>query len=445
MKKEQRNRIDILTDLDAKKNELEALIDRRGETKEEDIPVEERSAMEAVNKEISELQAELEATFPNPAGERNIKVVSGASAEERNFSLVAAIRNVVENRAHDEHTQAIINAGRDELARAGIATGSHIVIPQTRAAVQATIATKGLEAVATEKLDLIGPLYSELSLNKVGATFLTGLSANISIPVYSGSTVGWASEIADAADAAGNFSEIGLKPKRLTAYLDISRQFLLQDTVSAEALLRSDILESVRQKLEQTLLGAAAGSDTQPQGLFYVPQGEEKNIVSTYEKLIEMEMKLLNANASPKFYLGSPRAYGNLRQIAKPDTTVTDKNLNATVGASIVDSNSVSGIPLVISSNVFSDSEFGGYLLGDFSNYVIAQWGSIELVVDPYTQSKRGIVSLVVHAYFDAVLKRPTVLPVFTKLAAPGPENVIVANTSDNPVPTVNAGPMKGK
>ena len=150
MKKEQRNRIDILTDLDAKKNELEALIDRRGETKEEDIPVEERSAMEAVNKEISELQAELEATFPNPAGERNIKVVSGASAEERNFSLVAAIRNVVENRAHDEHTQAIINAGRDELARAGIATGSHIVIPQTRAAVQATIATKGLEAVATE-------------------------------------------------------------------------------------------------------------------------------------------------------------------------------------------------------------------------------------------------------------------------------------------------------
>jgi HK97 family phage major capsid protein len=258
-------------------------------------------------------------------------------------------------------------------------------------------------------MDLVGPLYAELALNKVGATFLTGLVSDVSIPKYSGTNVGWAGEISAAADGAGTFSEVTLKPKRLTAYIDISKQFLLQDSTSAEMLLRSDIIEAIKQKLESTLLGGLIGSVTVPQGLFYDPATAPQ--VTTYNDLLDVEMKLLNNNASPKFYLASPLAYAKLRNISKPESAVTDKNLNISVGASIVDSNSVSGIPLVVNSNVYVDSvnNYGGYLIGDFSNYVIGQWGNIDLTVDPYSQAINGCVRLVVNAYFDAVLKRPTV------------------------------------
>lgn len=82
---------------------------------------------------------------------------------------------------------------------------------------------------------------------------MTGLVGNVSIPTYDGSTVGWAGEVDAAADGAGTFGEVELSPKRLTAYVDISKQFLIQDSVSAEALLRKDIVDAISNKLEATI------------------------------------------------------------------------------------------------------------------------------------------------------------------------------------------------
>ena len=97
---------------------------------------------------------------------------------------------------------------------------------------------------------------------------MTGLVGNVSIPVDSGSNVGWAGEIEAATNGAGSFSEVVLEPKRITAYIDVSKQFLLQDSVSAEALLRADIVRAISNKLEATILGDAVGNSKQPAGLF---------------------------------------------------------------------------------------------------------------------------------------------------------------------------------
>ena len=103
---------------------------------------------------------------------------------------------------------------------------------------------------------------------KAGASYMTGLVGNVSIPVFSGSNVAWAGEVTGAADGAGSFSEVVLEPKRLTAYVDVSKQFLLQDSNDAEAMLKRDIVNAISEKLEQTILGNTAGSTTQPAGLF---------------------------------------------------------------------------------------------------------------------------------------------------------------------------------
>ena len=63
---------------------------------------------------------------------------------------------------------------------------------------------------------------------QAGATYMSGLVGNLSIPVYSGSNVGWAGEVDAATDGAGKFSEVNLEPKRLTAFIDISKQFLIK-------------------------------------------------------------------------------------------------------------------------------------------------------------------------------------------------------------------------
>ena len=55
---------------------------------------------------------------------------------------------------------------------------------------------------------------------------------------------------------------------------------------------------------------------------------------------------------------------------------------------------------------VLSTSACKGIVLGHFDDYVIGQWGSIDLTVDPYSQATNGKVRLVINAYFDAKPRR---------------------------------------
>jgi HK97 family phage major capsid protein len=456
---QQRSKIDIANDRELRRRELDELIES---IDSEQISDELQKKIDAVKEEIAALEEELEAlaSQPEPDDRRSlqgqqIRTVGGASTV--NFSLINAIRSVVEGRSLDADTAAIIETGKSELARAGIASRGQIVIPASSRAITAT--GTGIDAIQTDNLDLIGPLYEELSLSRVGATFLRGLVSNVNIPIYSGTTAYWVGEVTPATEGAGTFSEETLKPKRLSAYMDISKQFIIQDSTSAEALLRNDILESIRQKLEQTILGNldTGAGNVKPQGLFYKPAptsvATNYTYATSYEDVLNEEMELLKRNAKAVYYLASPLGYENLRRIAKPDTTVTDNNWNLSVSKSIIDNNTVSGIPLVVSSNVYSGKETyyvndtgpvtidvmaGGYIVGDFSNLVVAQWGNIDLTVDPYTQAANGCVRLVVNAYFDSVLKRQTLRAVRSSLS-----NFSAPAKSASPQPQATGSPVK--
>ncbi len=221
-----------------------------------------------------------------------------------------------------------------------------------------------------------------------GANYMTGLVGNVSIPAYSGSNVGWAGEISAASDGAGTFSEVTLEPKRITAYLDVSKQFLLQDSVSAEALLKNDIVKAISNKLEATILGDAAGSSTQPEGIF---NGAETIEDTSYATMVGLIQTLEEANVSGDIkYIVSPAIKAKLKTTSK----------DAGSGLFVMENGEVDGIP------VLSTSACKGIVVGNFEDYVIGQWGSIDLTIDPYSQATNGKVRLVVNAYFDAKPRR---------------------------------------
>ena len=223
---------------------------------------------------------------------------------------------------------------------------------------------------------------------EAGANYMTGLVGNVSIPAYSGSNVGWAGEIAAASDGAGTFSEVNLEPKRITAYLDVSKQFLLQDSVSAEALLRNDIVRAISNKLEATILGDAAGSTTQPKGIF---NGADEIEDTSYATMVGLIQTLEEANVSGDIkYIVSPAIKAKLKTTSKDSGS----------GLFVMEGNEVDGIP------VLSTSACKGIVVGNFEDYVIGQWGAIDLTIDPYSQATNGKVRLVVNAYFDAKPRR---------------------------------------
>lgn len=307
------------------------------------------------------------------------------------FSLLKAINDVANNRNLDDSAKEVVDAGIAEMRKAGQSYSGQIVLPiEERATVAATVATAGQENVPEDKLGILEPLRANLVLTQAGANYMTGLVGNLSIPVYSGSNVAWAAENGAATDGAGTFKEITLEPKRLTAFIDISKQFLIQDSNSAEEMLKRDIVTALSNKLEATILGSAAGSTTQPAGIFNGVTAD--TIAVTYADIANLEATLDSANVMGdcKFIL-SPKAKATLKTTQKGSGT-----------GFIMDGTEVDGVTSLVTS-AMPDK---GVIYGNFADYVIGQWGGIDLTVDPYTQAASGKVRLVINAYFDAKPRR---------------------------------------
>ena len=293
---------------------------------------------------------------------RTHKHININTMKEQRFSLLKAIRNVAENRQQDKVTAAVCNEGMKEMRAAGLNTVGQIYIPtmETRAAV--SVASEGVDVVATDLYDIIEPLRAKNVLVQAGAKFYTGLTNSAQIPVMTGSNVNWAGETAAATDGNVLFNNVTLTPKRLTAYVDISKMLLAQDSVGVENAIRQDLLNAINSKLESTILGKGAKSATTPAGIF---NGKTPTKVTDFEGLVGLEAKVEEANVLGGIsYIASPSARASFRNMMKGSRGTAQ--LAYTDGT-------LDGTPVYSTSNV----EAKTFVVGDFSNLAIGSWGGI--------------------------------------------------------------------
>lgn len=293
---------------------------------------------------------------------RTNKHININTMKEQRFSLLKAIRNVAENRQLDNVTAAVCNEGMKEMRAAGLNTVGQIYIPtmETRAAV--SVASEGVDVVATDLYDIIEPLRAKNVLVQAGAKFYTGLTNNAQIPVMTGSNVNWAGETAAATDGNVLFNNVTLTPKRLTAYVDISKMLLAQDSIGVENAIRQNLINAINSKLESTILGKGAKSATTPAGIF---NGKTPTKVTDFEGLVGLEAKVEEANVlGGVSYIASPSARASFRNMMKGSRGTAQ--LAYTDGT-------LDGTPVYSTSNV----EAKTFVVGDFSNLAIGSWGGI--------------------------------------------------------------------
>ena len=395
---------DILEKLKTDEKPVEEKADEETPKEDDEKSVEDQTVEDENPDETdkeTENENETEDEMPEDDKEqRNNQTIISTNMTKK-FSLIKAINDVTNNRSLDEVAKEVVRKGVEEMRKSGLAIAGSIQLPvmeteneEMRAnGVLAQTAGAGMENIATEKLDILEPLRANMVMSQAGATYLTGLVGNISIPAYTGSNVAWAGEVAAAANGAGDWSEIKLQPHRLTAYVDVSKEFLLQDSNDAEAMLRRDIIAAIGNKLETTILGADAGTDEKPAGLF-----DGVTAMTTAVKfadIVDAEAELDAANVSGAYtYILSPKAKAALRTLSKDSGS----------GRFVLEDGEIEGSKALVSSNVVAK----GLVVGDFTDYVSAQWGAIDLVVDNYTKATEGKVRLVVNAYFDAKPRRST-------------------------------------
>ena len=364
------------------RNKCQGIVDL-AKTEVRDLTVEEEEEIKSIREQIDEkkeelnnLLRELEEKLPKE-DEEETKACDDEEKEEnkrnlnkyisrnkmKQISLVKEIRNAI-----DENKKSVIVAAETRAAQVTGDSGIHD------------------EVVETQIEGILEPLYANSVLAKLGARWYTGLPmGDVQIPVMGKQTVKWEGETDEADATAPAFTTVKLQPKRLSAYVDISKQLIAQDTIGVEQAIRRDLVNALNDKLEATLFGNAAGSAEQPAGLFY--NASETN-VDDFAGLCQFEAAVEAQNV-----------YGNMKYVMSPTAKATFRGMIKGTNATgmVYEAGEMDGVETYVTTNVATKK----FVYGDFSNLVVGSWGNVEITIDPYTQATKGCVRLVINAYFD--------------------------------------------
>ena len=333
-------------------------------------------------REVMEEEDEEEIINKDNKGKRNMK---------KQFSLVKAIRNIANNQPLDKVSLAVIKEGQKEARKAGVNAQGQIQLPTTEKRGVISVTTEGEDVVATDIFDILTPLRARNVLAKAGAKFMNGLVGNVQVPIMTKSNVTWEGETATAKDGAGTFKHVTLSPRRLTAFIDCSKQMIAQDSIGVENAIREDLVAAINSKLEETILGSAAGTTTQPAGIF---KTIEPTAVTDFAGIVNKESEVEDANVIGEcVYVLSNKAKAVLRNMPK----------SAKSTQLVFENGEIDGTKALNTSNV----EGKNYVYGDFSNLAIGTWGGVDLTVDPFTKAADGQIRIVVNMYVDCQVLRP--------------------------------------
>lgn len=306
----------------------------------------------------------------------------------KEFKLIRAINQMANGQAVDDVTAAVCNAGRNEMRNAGLTAEGGLVIPSETRSISVTDSVGA--TVGVDVADILSPLRDNLVLAKAGAKFMTGLKNDLKLPSLVGSEAKWASEVGEVTkDAKAALNGVTLRPKRISVVLPVSKQFLIQSSDSAEAILKENIMSAISEKLQKTILSNVTTDATAPKGIYAATPVTAK----TYKALCDIEATADGKNIGQnRCYIVGPKAKAALRQLQK-GTANTQM---------VYDRGEVDGTPCLSTTSAPENAVF----YGDFSNLYIGQFGGTEIIVDTYTRAAFGEVLLTVNAYFDAALVR---------------------------------------
>jgi HK97 family phage major capsid protein len=273
----------------------------------------------------------------------------------------------------------------------------------------------GSQVVATEdQRPLVDLLFENMPLMAAGATLVTNLRGNLPIPKFT-RTVTRATEKAETA-AGTEFtpatSMLTMTPKRVPAFIDVTKSFLLQAR-GVENILRDFLARELAARWEAQAIGGD-GTGSNMLGILNTPGigsvvGGTNGLAATWDKIVDLESSVTVANDIGRRYLINSATRRRLKKTAR--------NLNANDGSSVFGDTleaSLNGYPALVSdlvpSNLTKGTSAGvcsAIIHGDFRDLLLAQWGGVQFLIDPYTQDLAGIVRISAALFVDAAIKRP--------------------------------------
>jgi len=251
-----------------------------------------------------------------------------------------------------------------------------------------------------EQQSFVDAVYANTILGDLGITQVSS-STDQRIPILGAVSTQWETEVSDAIDGGSASSKKDLAPKRLAAYVDYSKQAAMQANGSLESALRNSIAQAVGAKVEYALF-----TDDSANGA-YAYLGAGKTPVTNAD-ITDLLMGLVEEVQS------NNHNRGNLG-FAISNDLFTEMYTAAQVSGvnPLIINEMVMGV-MAKFSNQIADITNPAVYYGDWSKVQIAQFGGVEILMDPYTQAIKGTNRLILNSYWDAALIQDAAISVGT-------------------------------
>jgi HK97 family phage major capsid protein len=357
--------------------------------------IESGKSLEALNRHILD-------SMPTPKPIQTSADLYGVTHDnKRGYSIVRAIAGIIDNKIDNGYEREV---SREIERQTGRGTRGGIIIPMH--ALRTLLTSDAEQAGNLVGSELLAGRMGEYKHNlpvvvMAGATVLSDLVGDVIIP-YQSSTgnVSWVAENNAASGSALRVKRITLSPKTVTGNTSYSRKLMLQSTPAIEQLIRNDFTNLINNAIDVVAING--GGSNEPSGILQTSGIGDVTTSGTlsYAKVLELEEDIISANALK----------GNLAFIATPGVR---KNLrstftNSTYGEIPLWTSNPDGTGNILGYKAFATnnvpSNISGkhaIIFGNFSELLIGQWGGVDVIVDPYTNSTTGEVRVTIFCDVD--------------------------------------------
>jgi HK97 family phage major capsid protein len=333
------------------------------------------------------------------------------------YSIVKALRQGLEQREGKGRLDGLELETHQELEKRRGRSAVGIMVPYNigpkleKRVLNITTGTGSIPTILDASL--IDILRAKMVTREAGATVMEGMQGLFAIPRKSATSTGyWVAESTAPTASNATIDQVTFSPKTCGTYTDISRKFLSQTSLDAEAFAREDIMATVARTLETAGLNGS-GSSNQPTGVLQTSGIGSVAIgtnggAPTWASIIELESDVATANADlgNLGYITDTAVRGKLKQTAKIGSTFpffiweagpTPLNGYKALTTNLLPSNLVKGTLSTGRAAIF----------GNWSDLIYALGSGMDVLIDPYTGGSAGTVRVVILQDADINVRHP--------------------------------------
>jgi len=283
----------------------------------------------------------------------------------------------------------------------------------------------GVTTVATEVTALVGALRSSSLLAATGATQLNGFVGDIKMPSLPTDA---ASEPAEGASVTSNSGDMGsqtLSPQRIAQQMIVTKEAINQTNGNMAAVIAADFgrsIANVQDKIALNSISGVGGAAALAGGTGQIVLATEtgtNDLAATDAEDIRDLWAAITANGAENntAFVFHPTTYAHLLGQANVSAvsqliengSIFGYNVLNSGSVPVQDLSAVNGDTLIegaaaLAADGLTAVYFGYY--GDWTDLFYANWGGLDVTVDPFSGISAGTVKIVVDTFFDAKVRR---------------------------------------